>query len=296
MAGIDVTGSGPGISLTKDIFVNNSLIGPFDASSDVEVFLEDTGGNPITPVSSVLVGNDLTITANIPVASGVALQRPTPSSGISYRNYDTGWRAQNGWYAYNPPTYPAKYAELDTTLGVNQWYRLKTALTVNGVSSTNRFVDLSGVQGWPALNNLNYAVLDKLTGLMFTRAFISVSSGSANWIANFNTAFANSQVINGNTYSDWYMFSISEAMSLFGTYLTTSSTFVDPISSLSILTGVPTSSTNPIFTADSQSLISSFGSQGYATQNATGGNYGAVNTNVATNFTLWVHDASNLIS
>jgi hypothetical protein len=296
MAAIDVTGSGPGISLTKDIFVNNSLIGPFDSTSDVEVFLQNGSGTPIVPTSSILVGNDLTITANIPVASGVALQRPTPSSGISYRNYDTGWRAQNGWYAYNPPTYPAKYAQLDTTLGVNQWYRLKTALTVNGVSSTNRFVDLSGVQGWPALNNLNYAVLDKLTGLMFTRAFISIVSGSSNWIANINAAFANSQVINGNTYSDWYQFSAAEAMSLFGLYLGTGTNFVDPISSLSILTGVPTTGTNPIVTADGASISPAATTQGYLNQNATGGTYTSVNTNVALQYTLWVHDASNLIS
>lgn len=297
MSGVDITGGGgAGFQLNRDIYVNNVNEGTYDASKDVKVFLQDGSAVPITPTSSVLVGNDLTITLPTPAPSGVALQRPTPSTGISYRNYDTGWRAQNSWYAYTPPVYPAKYAQLDTTLGATQWYRLKTALTVNGVSSTNRFVDLAGVQGWPALNNLNYAVLDKLTGLMYTRAFISISAGSANWIANINAAFANSQVINGNTYSDWYQFSAAEAMSLFGLYLGTGTNFVDPISSLSIFTGVPTSSTNPVVTADGASISPAATTQGYLTQNATGGIYQSVNTNVALQYTLWVHDASNLIS
>lgn len=282
--------------LNQDINLNSVLQGQVSYASPINVFLEDSLGNPITPTGSVLVGNDLTATLATPNPSGVALQRPTPSTGISYRNYDTGWRAQNGWYAYTPPSYPAKYAQLDTTLGTNQWYRLKTALSVNGVSSTNRFVDLSGVQGWAALNNLNYAVLDKLTGLMFTRTFISIASGSANWIANINAAFANSVVINGNTYSNWYQFSAAEAMSLFGLYLGTGTNFVDPISGLSILTGVPTTGSNPIVTADGASISPAATTQGYLTQNATGGTYTSVNTNIALQYTLWVHDASNLIS
>lgn len=296
MSAIDIKSPTASTSLTQDLYINNVNVGAVSYQTPIFVNLQDVATTPVTPISVSKPANVATVTLPTPAASGVALQRPTPSSGISYRNYDTGWRAQNGWYAYTPPAYPAKYAQLDTTAGVNQWYKLNTALTVNGVSSTNRFVDLSGVQGWAALNNLNYAVLDKLTGLMYTRTFIGISSGSANWVANMNNAFANSVVINGNTYADWYMFSLAEAVSLFGTYLTTSSTFVDPFSGLSILTGVPTSSANPIVTADAQSVSPSLGSQGYTTQNATGGNYGGVNTNVAANYTLWVHDASNLIS
>ena len=280
-------------NLTQDLYINNVNVGAVSYQTPIFVNLQDAATTPVTPISVSKPANVATVTLPTPAAAGVALQRPTPSTGISYRNYDTGWRAQNGWYAYTPPAYPAKYAQLDTTAGVNQWYKLKTALTVNGVSSTNRFVDLSGVQGWAALNNLSYAVLDKLTGLMYTRTFIGIASGSANWIANFNTAFANSVVINGNTYADWYMFSAAEAMSLFGLYLGTNSTFVDPFSSLSILTGVPSAN---IVTADSISNTSTFVSQGYNGANATGGNYGTINTNVTSNYTLWVHDASNLIS
>lgn len=293
MAAIDVSGGGgAGISLTKDIFVNTSLIGAFDATEDVDVFLKDPLGATITPVSSVLVGNDLTITANIPNPSGVALQFPNPSTGISYRNFDTGWRAQNGWYAYTPPAYPAKYAQLDTTLGANQWYRLKTALTVNGVSSTNRFVDLSGVQGWAALNNLSYAVLDKLTGLMFTRTPINIPAGFANWTTNISSAAANSVTINGNVYSDWYTIGMGELMSIFGTYLSTT-TWTDPISSLTLVSGMNNAG---ILSAEPSLQNLTTAVNGYLQFNASGGYYQPINTNITTYQTFWIHDAKNLIS
>ena len=293
MSGVDITGGGgAGFQLNRDIYVNNVNEGTYDASKDVKVFLQDGSAVPITPTTSVLVGNDLTITANIPVPLGVALQRTTPSAGISYRNFDTGWRAQNGWYNYTPPTYPAKYAQLDTTLGATQWYRLKTALTVNGVSSTNRFVDLAGVQGWPALNNLSYAVLDKLTGLMFTRTPINIASGFANWTANISNAAANSVTINGNIYSDWYTIGMGELMSIFGTYLPTS-TWTDPISSLTLVSGMNNAgilSSEPSL----QNLTTAV--NGYLQFNASGGYYQTFNANLTTYQTFWIHDASNLIS
>jgi hypothetical protein len=293
MAGVDITGGGGGISLTKDIYVNTGLIGPFDSTSDVNVFLEDTGGNPITPTSSVLVGNDLTITANIPVPSGVALQFPNPSQGISTRIYDTGWRAQNGWYAYTPPTYPAKYAQLDTNQGANQWYQLKTALTVNGVSNTQRFVDLSGVQGWAVLNNLNLAVLDKLTGLMITRNPVTTGGGAATWITEITTtAPSYSVVINGNTYSDWYVISLSELMSFFGTYFPASPNWTDPI------TGIPIMPANysRCVSADVDFIAPSIATTAYQCQLASGGTYVSYNTNTLNNTFFYVHDARNLIS
>jgi hypothetical protein len=232
MAAIDVTGSGPGISLTKDIFVNNSLIGPFDASSDVEVFLQNGSGTPIVPTSSVLVGNDLTITANIPVASGVALQFPTGGQFTSYRTGDTGSRVQNAWFYYTPPAYPAKFARLKNTTTSEYWYTLQTALTVNGVTSTQRFVDASGIQSWSALNNLNLSVIDKLTGLMFTR---TRSGLSRSWTQSIDDALAYSATINGNLYSDWYLMSLVEATTIFGNYVT-NPTWVDPTSSQTIYT------------------------------------------------------------
>jgi hypothetical protein len=231
MAAVDVTGPGAGVALTKDIYVNNSLVGPFDATSDVEVFLEDTGGNPITPVSSVLVGNDLTITANIPVPSGVALQFPTSSQYTSYVTGDIGWRTQNGWFDYVPPAYPAKFAELDMTAGANSWYKLKTALTVGGVTSTERFVDINGVQGWGLVGNANAAVIDKLTGLMFTRDL--TKWGQGNYTTQNTNALGYSVVINGITYDEWYLMSLREYISIFGMLLTPG-VWNDPISGLTI--------------------------------------------------------------
>lgn len=292
MAGIDIKTGGGAISLTKDIYVNNANIGPFDSTSDVKVYLQNTLSAPITPVSSVLVGNDLTITANIPVPSGVALQWPNPSVGISYRNFDTGWRAQNNWYNYTPPTYPAKYAQLDTTLGSNQWYRLKTALTVGGVTSTERFVDVNGVQSWGSLNNANFAVVDKLTGLMFTRTPITIGAGFANWEANIASAAAYSIVINGVTYSDWYTIGMGEMMSILGTYCRTTN-WADGITSQNIITGI---NNNGFLSAEPTLSNLATIVSGYIQWNANGGFYTTFNANLLTYQTLWIHNATSLIS
>ena len=199
--------------LNQDINLNSVLQGQVSYASPINVFLEDSLGNPITPTGSVLVGNDLTATLATPNPSGVALQFPIPSKVVSLNNYDTGWRVQNNWFDYVPPTYPAKYAELDKTLGVTSFYKLKTALSVNGINSTERFVDLSGVQGWPVLNNLNAAFIDKLTGLLWTRT----NFGTTNYPTALTNANNYSVTINGVTYSDWYMPSMFEFMQCFGT-------------------------------------------------------------------------------
>lgn len=293
MAAIDVSGGGgAGISLTKDIFVNTSLIGAFDATDDVNVFLQDPGANPITPVSSVLVGNDLTITANIPNPSGVSLQRPNPSQAISSFTYDTGWRVQNtNFFNYTPPAYPAKYAQLNSALGVNQWYKLKTALTVGGVTSTERFVDINGVQSWGSLNNANFAVIDKLTGLMFTRSPIFVGS-VPDWINNLTNAFNFSITINSVVYSNWYMMSSYEMMVIMGRYLPASPNWTDLTTSQNIATGLNAGGNYVFLTSDT---VPNF-YQGYVGQNANVGYYSQINPNVQNNLVFWIHDASNLIS
>ena len=292
MAAIDVSGGGgAGISLTKDIYVNTSLIGAFDATEDVDVFLKDPLGATITPVSSVLVGNDLTITANIPNPSGVALQWPNPPQAISNNTYDTGWRLQNtNFFDYTPPAYPAKYAQLDTSLGINQWYKLKTALTVGGVTSTERFVDVNGVQSWGSLNNANIAVIDKLTGLMFTRTPVFISAAVANYVANLTNAFNYSVTINSIVYSNWYMISVYEMMVLFGRYLPASPNWTDPTTSQNIVTNIL--NTYIFLTGE---FVPNF-CQGYQGQTATNGYYQSFNPNLSNQQTFWVHDARNLIS
>ena len=217
--------------LNQDINLNSVLQGQVSYASPINVFLEDSLGNPITPTGSVLVGNDLTATLATPNPSGVALQFPTTSQYTSFVTGDIGWRTQNGWFDYTPPSYPAKFAELDMTAGANSWYKLKTPLRVGGVSSTQRFVDINGVQGWGLVGNANAAVIDKLTGLMFTRNL--QAWGTLNWTTQNTNALAYSVVINGNTYADWYLMSLREYTSIFGMFLT-SSVWNDPISGLTI--------------------------------------------------------------
>lgn len=217
--------------LSQSINLNSLLQGQVSYQLPINVNLRDSLGNPITPTGSVLVGNDLTATLATPNPSGVALQFPTTSQYTSYATGDIGWRTQNGWFDYTPPTYPAKFAELDMTAGANSWYKLKTALTVGGVTSTERFVDINGVQGWGLVGNANAAVIDKLTGLMFSRGL--QSWGALNWTTQNTNALAYSVVINGNTYADWYLMSLREYTSIFGMFLT-GTVWNDPISGLTI--------------------------------------------------------------
>ena len=211
-----------------DLSVNSIVEGSVPSVKDIDIEVEDSLSNPITPTSVTMVGDVLTI--EVPGApnppSGVLLQFPKPSQYTSFRTGDEGWRAQNGWYDYTPPAQPAAIAELDYT-SANQWYLLKNDIEVNGVASKIRFVDLNGVQTWGATNNVNAAVLDKLTGLMFTRL-----TTSAQWDATITNATNYSITINGVTYSDWYLMSLNEAVAIFGTFFTPN--WTDPLTSANI--------------------------------------------------------------
>lgn len=275
--------------LNQDIFLEGVLQGQISYQSPVLVELQNGAGVPITPTGSTLVGNTLTATLATPTPSGVALQRPIGDQFVSYRTGDTGWRVQNQWFYYTPPTYPAKFAKLKNMTTAGYWYTLETALTVNGVSSTQRFVDASGIQSWSALNNLNLSVIDKLTGLMFTR---TRSGLSRNWNECIDDALAYSATINGNTYSDWYLMSLQEAVQVFGNYVT-SPTWTDPVSSQIIYQ----------FQNSATMLFSDTKNQGFFDQ-AT---YGFINTTNrdlqfgvsykgTVNTQIFVTDVSNLIS
>lgn len=284
----------PATELEQPIYVNNiSSLGNVNYQSPVQVNIIDTLGSPIAPVSVGKVSNIVTAEMNIPNPNGVALQFPKPSQGISTRLYDTGWRAQNGWYSYTPPAYPAKYAQLDTTAGANQWYKLKTALTVNGITSNERFVDLSGIQGWGTFNNLNLAVLDKLTGLMITRTPITTGGGAATWISQITTSSqAYSATINGNLYSDWYVIGLAELMAFFGTYLPTSTNWLDGITGLPIMPA----NYSRIVSADVDVIAPAISTIAYQCSTVSGGGYTLYNTNTLTNTYFYIHDARNLIS
>ena len=184
--------------------------------------------------------------------SGVAFQQITPSQHTSYLSGDEGWRVQNGIFAYTPPTNPKVYAELDYS-SANFWYVLKNPLIVNGVSSTTRFVDINGVQVFSATGNADKVVIDKLTGRMWLRNRIG-NNQFATFISN---ALTYSIVVNGITYSDWYLPSQNEFISLYQDYATTPIN-VDSLTSANILStsfSSQTSTTNATLTTQSKCYI-----------------------------------------
>jgi len=274
--------STPATSLSQDLYLNNNNEGSVSYQLPINVNIRDTFGNFITPLSVNKTGNVLDATMSIPNPNGVALQFPNPSHGASSNVGDVGWRSQNGWFDYVPPSYPEKYARLNSSLGANQWYQLLTNLTVNGVSNNNRFVDLSGIQGWAALNNLNLAVLDKLTGLMWTRSNLGVSQ----YATVISDALSYSVTINGNTYSDWYVPSMYELIQFFGTYQPNGA-WNDPLTGLTI------------FPQSGLYWSSDRGSYGVPVQvsyAADGHSYGNI-TNLADQYArIYIHKAYNLIS
>lgn len=143
--------------------------------------------------------------------SGVLFHDIKPQGYTSYRTGDEGWRVQNGWYDYTPPPYPKTIAELDMT-SANYNFVLKNPLIVNGVSSTTRFVDINGIQAFSATGNANLVIIDKLTGLMYTRTTIS-NAGS--WDGAIDVGLAYSIVVNSVTYNDWYLYSAVEGISMY---------------------------------------------------------------------------------
>lgn len=195
----------------SDLYFNAALEGAITCGTDINVVLEDSGGNFITPDSVVLVGNDLTIVYDAPPApAGVLLQWPNPDQITSYRIGDVGWRSQNGWFNYSPPSNPAKIAQLDISAGLNTWWILKNPLTVNGVSNTLRFVDVEGGQLFSSTLNKDAVVIDKLTGLMWSRRPRIAGGSNKLWATAVDACLSYSINVNGIIYDDWYLPSLSE--------------------------------------------------------------------------------------
>lgn len=225
--GIQNKGSGGAGPTNIDVNFNSNLEGQANATNPLNVNLTD-GVNPVAPTSVLLTGNDLDIVIPAPVVpSGVLLQFPTPDQYTSYRTGDVGWRAQNGFFNYTPPTNPKSIAELDYSLGANYWSRLKNPLIVGGVSNTLRFVDVDGVQTFSTTNNKNLITIDKLTGIGMRR----ITTGNGNWDTQIDNALALSLVVGGVTFSDFYLVSALESLLLFGLGRSSNS-MTDPISSV----------------------------------------------------------------
>jgi hypothetical protein len=142
-----------------------------------------------------------------PKLDGVLFKTIEPSQYTSYRTGDEGWRVQNGFFDYTPPTNPKVIAELDYTK-TNFCDILKSALVVNGVSSTNRFVNVAGnIAGGAGDNSIT---IDKLTGM----AYLQTGLSKANWNAAIDDALTYSITVNSINFADWYLTSIQEFQSI----------------------------------------------------------------------------------
>jgi hypothetical protein len=145
--------------------------------------------------------------------SGVLFKTIEPTQYTSYRTGDEGWRVQNGFFDYTPPSNPAAVAELDYS-SANYFWLLKNNLVVNGVSSKTRFVDVNGGQTFSATGNANLIVIDKLTGLMYCRTVV----GSFNFNNGVDAALSHSIIVNSITYDDFFLCSILEMESIFNRF------------------------------------------------------------------------------
>lgn len=214
----------------SSLIINDTDHFPAPAVITTEAYLDVNG----VPFTSILLGNtfDLVVKDSDgvvvgskvgsewivpagPTLSGVSLQWPTGQQYPSYRTGDEGSRLQAGFFDYTRPLYPLKTAELDMTAGANFWFKLKNALTVNGVSSTTRFVDVDGGQTWSATNDKDRITIDKLTGLGFYRKLADLG-GNKNWNTCIDDALSFSTVVNSITYSNWYLISMEEIQAIFG--------------------------------------------------------------------------------
>jgi hypothetical protein len=270
----------------SQINVNSVDRGDVVSVKTIDVNLEDSVGDPVTPTSVGLVGNTLTI--EVPSGggspSGVLFQRPILQQYTSFANYDEGWRAQNGWNsAYTPPSTPAAIAELDYSLGANYWYRLKNDLIVGVVSSKVRFVDVDGGQTWPTTGNKNLITIDKLTGLGIYRANLAATS----WAAQLAAADALSITVDSVVYDEWYLMALCEYNQIFGSLFgTTAAQVTDQVTPATIAVAVG---------ADYWTSTTRMASTGQAYNKS--GMFETLNTNKVNNCRAqFIFDARNLIT
>jgi hypothetical protein len=215
-----------------NINVNSSPIGQIENWQTIEVDLEDSGGNPVIPTNINLTGNTLTLEVNAGITpAGVAFQKVDADQYTSYRTGDIGWRLQNGWYDFFNPPNPKAIAELDPAAGLNWWFVLKNPLVVGGVSSTVRFVDVDGLQVFPSANDKDLVVIDKLTGLMYTRTDLLDST----WNNFIDNALAYSIVVDGVTYDDWFGASLYELYSIYNRQSISTNSIIDSATSVTVL-------------------------------------------------------------
>jgi hypothetical protein len=275
----------------SQINVNGVDSGDVVSVKTIDVNLEDSLGAPVVPTSVGLVGNTLTI--EVPSGggspSGVMLHIIQPEQGTSYGNYDIGWRRNNGWFDYIPPTYPEVYSELDYT-STNYHFTLKNSLRVRTNASVRRFVDADGLQDFPSTNNKNLVLFDKLTGLAIHRNPYSLGA-----FANRQAALDFAQTINidvdGIVLDDWYLAGYNEILAILGDYITTRDSILgadeDPVTGKILFIG-------PASNYNTQSSFFNRGNQilGYRSL-ASGPSYLVA---AATDYGFFIHKAFTLIT
>lgn len=265
-------GASPGVVPNWDLF---------------DIRLRDQFGGVIAPTSVSVVGSIITINENVPPAgSGIAFQIAQGTQYTSYANFDEGWRMQNGWFDYVPPLAPLKRAYLDYTQGANSFYVLGEALTVAGISSTTRFVSITGNQVFTGGTNRDKVLIDKLTGLMMYRVY---DQGTAIWTAALNNADAFSVTVDGVTYNDWYLISAAEAMAMFGNFR--GNVWNDPVTGIGLTVSWPIGYNH---TATTYAEITTQATS-YRTHSANGG---GMYSNAKTNSypQIFIRKCRNLIS
>jgi hypothetical protein len=184
-------------------------------------------------------------------SSGIFFNFPKGQQYTSYRVGDEGYRVQNGFFDIVLPSSPENIPQLDYSLGSNYWYRLKTPLTVGGVQSNVRFVDVNGLQVWGAANNVIDILIDKYTGLGVYRN-INALPALTSWDTGVDNGLSLSTIVQGVTFDSFYLASLEEFLLIGGQYI--SNGWVDPITSQPVIhntTGVAdyfTSTTVPINT------------------------------------------------
>ena len=190
------------------ITINSASFSTYVSGATSNILVKDGTG---TQVGSKVGSEWIVPSGSSP--SGVSFQKIIPRQRISYRTGDEGWRVQNGFYDYTQPATPKVYAELDNTIG-GFFSVLKSPLVVNGVSNTLRFVDVDGSQTFSATNNKSFVVIDKLTGLMYTRR-VATGLPAVVWNTAIDGALTYSIVVNSITYDDWYLASFSEFVNVY---------------------------------------------------------------------------------
>jgi hypothetical protein len=192
------------------ITINSASFSPYPSGATSNILVKDGSGNQV----GSKVGSEWIVPSGS-AASGVLFNTIKPSQYTSYRTGDEGWRVQNNWFDYTPPAYPKAIAELDFA-STSFFNVLKNPLVVNGVSSTTRFVDVNGIQAFSTTANANLVVIDKLTGLMYTR---TLATGSTTWNTKIDDAIAYSISVNSITYDDWFLSSSLELQSIHHNFL-----------------------------------------------------------------------------